>query len=144
MLSYCRPARYLCARSKPRCHLWQSILKKSMSCHVTISFIDPFTIVTMPETLRSALLERLKDRRKGGWHKLLLRLRSRIPTGFHPLARGWPATRDYPGSSANRWEVWAARQRRPTTILVGQAAALPILIPHAPILKSFPSAAVTL
>lgn len=38
--------------------------------------LDEATITAMPETLRSALLERLKDRRKDAWHKLLLRLRS--------------------------------------------------------------------
>ena len=38
--------------------------------------VDNSTLAAMPETLRSALLERLKDRRKGAWHKLLLRLRS--------------------------------------------------------------------
>jgi hypothetical protein len=38
--------------------------------------VDDSTIAAIPETLRSALLERLKDRRKGAWHKLLLRLRS--------------------------------------------------------------------
>ncbi|HEX7576567.1 MAG TPA: hypothetical protein VF430_00875 [Verrucomicrobiae bacterium] len=38
--------------------------------------VDGRTIAAMSETLRLALLERLKDRRKGGWHKLLLRLRS--------------------------------------------------------------------
>lgn len=32
-------------------------------------------ITAMPETLRLALIERLKDRRKGVWHKLLFRLR---------------------------------------------------------------------
>ena len=37
--------------------------------------LDDETITVMPEALRSALLERLKERRKGGWHKLLLRLR---------------------------------------------------------------------
>ena len=36
--------------------------------------LDDETIALMSETLRSALLDRLKDRRKGGWHKLLLRL----------------------------------------------------------------------
>ena len=37
--------------------------------------LDDETFGAMSETLRSALLERLKDRRKGVWHKLLLRLR---------------------------------------------------------------------
>lgn len=37
--------------------------------------LDDKTIAAMPETLCASLLERLKDRRKGGWHKLLLCLR---------------------------------------------------------------------
>jgi hypothetical protein len=36
--------------------------------------LDDKTITTMPATLRLALLERVKDRRKGAWHKLLVRL----------------------------------------------------------------------
>jgi hypothetical protein len=41
--------------------------------------VDGATIATMSETLRSALLERLKDRRKGSGHKLLLRLQGSSP-----------------------------------------------------------------
>jgi len=41
--------------------------------------LDDATIAAMPETLRSALRERLKDRRKGAWHKLLLRLQPSSP-----------------------------------------------------------------
>ena len=41
--------------------------------------VDDATIAAMPETLRSALLERLKGRRKGEWHKLLLRLQPSSP-----------------------------------------------------------------
>lgn len=41
--------------------------------------VDDATIGAMPETLHSALLERLKDRRKGEWHKLLLRLQPSSP-----------------------------------------------------------------
>jgi hypothetical protein len=36
--------------------------------------LDAETFANMSETLRSALLERLRGRRKGVWHKLLLRL----------------------------------------------------------------------
>jgi hypothetical protein len=41
--------------------------------------VDETTIAAMPQTLRSALLERLKDRRKGVWHKLLHRLQDSSP-----------------------------------------------------------------
>jgi hypothetical protein len=40
--------------------------------------VDDATIAVMPKALRLALLERLKDRRNGAWHKLLLRLSSDI------------------------------------------------------------------
>jgi hypothetical protein len=42
--------------------------------------VNDATIAAMPETLRSALLERLKDRRKGAWRKLLHRLQNCSPT----------------------------------------------------------------
>lgn len=38
--------------------------------------LDSQTIAGIPSELRSLILERLKDRRSGSWHKLLLRLRS--------------------------------------------------------------------
>ena len=38
------------------------------------ALLDDETITAMSKTLSSALLERLKDRRKGDWRKLLLRL----------------------------------------------------------------------
>lgn len=41
--------------------------------------VDDTTIGAMSRTLRAALLERLKDRRKGVWHKLLLRLQAVSP-----------------------------------------------------------------
>ena len=41
--------------------------------------VDDATIAAISETLRSALLERLKDRRKGAWHKLLHRLQDSSP-----------------------------------------------------------------
>lgn len=43
---------------------------------VEFAAVDESTITAMPKTLSTALLERLKDRPKGAWHKLLLRLRS--------------------------------------------------------------------
>ncbi len=41
--------------------------------------VDDTTIAAMSQTLRAALLERLKDRRKGAWHKLRLRLQAGSP-----------------------------------------------------------------
>lgn len=41
--------------------------------------VDDTTIAAMSQTLRSALLERLKDRRRGAWHKLLHRLQGSSP-----------------------------------------------------------------
>jgi hypothetical protein len=43
---------------------------------VEYAALDDATISVMPETLRLALIERLKDRRNGAWHNLLLKLRS--------------------------------------------------------------------
>lgn len=40
--------------------------------------VDDTTIAAMTKTLRLALIESLKDRRKGAWHKLLCRLSSDI------------------------------------------------------------------
>ena len=42
----------------------------------TFADVDDKSIAAMSETLRSDLLGRLKGRRKGAWHKLLVRLRS--------------------------------------------------------------------
>lgn len=41
---------------------------------VEFAAVGEDTIAAMPETLRGALIERLKGRRKGAWHKLLIRL----------------------------------------------------------------------
>ena len=41
--------------------------------------VDDTTIAAMSQTLRTALLARLKDRRKGAWHKLLHRLQDSSP-----------------------------------------------------------------
>lgn len=41
--------------------------------------VDDATIAAMPDTLRLALTERLTERRKGVWHKLLLRLQASPP-----------------------------------------------------------------
>jgi len=41
--------------------------------------VDDATIAAMPAMLRSTLVDRIKDRRKGAWHKLLLRLQDSSP-----------------------------------------------------------------
>ncbi len=46
---------------------------------VELAAVDATTNAAMSETLRSALLERLKDRRKGARHKLLLRWQGSSP-----------------------------------------------------------------